>query len=42
MIQDWLDDEDGEDDGRYIDWRDAWLETLIQAILHLDDAAVLS
>jgi hypothetical protein len=39
MIQGWLEDEDGE---RYIDWRDAWLETLIQARLHLDDAAVLS
>jgi hypothetical protein len=39
MIQGWLEDEDGE---RYIDWRDAWLETLIQAVLHLDDAAVLS
>jgi hypothetical protein len=39
MIQGWLEDEDGE---RYIDWRDAWLETLTQAILHLDDAAVQS
>jgi hypothetical protein len=39
MIQGWLEDEDGE---RYIDWRDAWLETLTQAVLHLDDAAVLS
>ena len=39
MIQGWLEDEDSE---RYIDWRDAWLETLIQAVLHLDDAAVQS
>ena len=39
MIEGWFEDEDGE---RYIDWRDAWLETLIQAILHLDDAAVQS
>ena len=39
MIQGWLEDEDGE---RYIDWRDAWLETLIQAVLQLDDTAVLS
>jgi hypothetical protein len=39
MVQGWLEDEDGE---RYIDWRDAWLETLIQAVLQLDDAAVLS
>jgi hypothetical protein len=39
MIQGWLEDEDGE---RYIDWRDAWLETLTQAVLHLDDAAVQS
>jgi hypothetical protein len=39
MIQGWLEDEDGE---RYIDWRDAWLETLIQAVLQLDDAAVRS
>jgi hypothetical protein len=36
MIKGWLEDEDG---GRYIDWRDAWLETLTQAVLHLDDAA---
>jgi hypothetical protein len=36
MIKGWLEDEDGE---RYIDWRDAWLETLTQAVLHLDDAA---
>jgi hypothetical protein len=35
MIQGWMEDEDGE---RYIDWRDAWLETLIQAVLQLDDA----
>jgi hypothetical protein len=39
MIQGWLEDEDGE---RYIDWRDAWLETLMQAVVLLDDAAVLS
>jgi hypothetical protein len=39
MVQGWIEDEDGE---RYIDWRDAWLETLIQSVLHLDDAAVLS
>jgi hypothetical protein len=39
MIQGWLEDEDGE---RYIDWRDAWLETLMQAVVPLDDAAVLS
>ena len=39
MIQGWLEDEDGE---RSIDWRDAWLETLIQAVVQLDDAAVLS
>ena len=39
MVQGWMEDEFGE---RYIDWRDAWLETLIQAVLQLDDAAVLS
>ena len=39
MVQGWMEDEDGE---RYIDWCDAWLETLIQAVLQLDDAAVLS
>jgi hypothetical protein len=39
MVQGWMEDEDGE---RYIDWRDAWLETLIQAIMQLGDAAVLS
>jgi hypothetical protein len=39
MVQGWLEDEDGE---RYIDWRDAWLETLMQAVLQLDDAAVRS
>ena len=39
MIEGWLEDEDGE---RYIDWRDAWLETIIQAVLQLDDAAVTS
>jgi hypothetical protein len=36
MIRGWLEDEDGE---RYIDWRDAWLETLTQAVLQLDDRA---
>jgi hypothetical protein len=39
MIRGWLEDEDGE---RYIDWRDAWLETVMQAVVLLDDAAVLS
>jgi hypothetical protein len=39
MIEGRFEDKDGE---RYIDWRDAWLETLTQAILHLDDAAVQS
>jgi hypothetical protein len=39
MVQGWMEDEDGE---RYIDWRDAWLETLNQAIMQLGDAAVLS
>jgi hypothetical protein len=39
MIQGRLEDEDGE---RYIDWRDAWLETLTQAVVQLDDAAVRS
>jgi hypothetical protein len=39
MIQGWLEDEDS---ARYIDWRDAWLETFIQAVLQLDDAAVQS
>ena len=39
MIRGRFEDEDGE---RYIDWRDAWLETLIQAVLQLDDAAVQS
>lgn len=39
MIKGWLEDDDGE---RYIDWRDAWLETLIQAVLQLDNAAVRS
>ena len=39
MIQGWLEDEDGE---RYIDWRDAWIETLVQAVLLLDDAVVTS
>jgi hypothetical protein len=35
MMQGWLEDEDGE---RYIDWRDAWLETLTQAVAALDKA----
>jgi hypothetical protein len=39
MIQGRFEDEDGE---RYIDWRDAWLETLLQAVMQLDEAAVLS
>jgi hypothetical protein len=39
MIRGWLEDEDGE---RYIDWRDAWLETLMQAVVLLDDEAVRS
>jgi hypothetical protein len=39
MVQGWMEDEDGE---RYVDWRDAWLETLTQAIMQLGDAAVLS
>ena len=39
MIEGWLEDEDSE---QYIDWRDAWFETLIQAVLQLDDAAVQS
>jgi hypothetical protein len=39
MVQGWMEDEDGE---RYIDWCDAWLETLTQAVLLLDDAAVTS
>jgi hypothetical protein len=30
QAQDWMEDEDGE---RYIDWRDAWLETLLQAVM---------
>jgi hypothetical protein len=34
-----FEDEDGES---YTDWRDAWLETLTQAVLQLDDAAVQS
>ena len=29
MIQGWFEDEDGE---RYIDWRDAWLDTLIESV----------
>jgi hypothetical protein len=35
MIQGWFEDEDGE---RYIDWRDAWLETLIDAVDELGTA----
>jgi hypothetical protein len=35
MIEGWLEDEDGE---RYIDWRDAWLDTLIEAVAELDKA----
>jgi len=30
MIEGWFEDEDGE---RYIDWREAWLETLTQAVM---------
>ena len=36
MIEGRFEDEDGE---RYIDWRDVWLETLIQAVVQLVDAA---
>jgi hypothetical protein len=39
MVEGWWEDEHGE---RYIDWRDAWLETIIQAVMKLDDAAVRS
>jgi hypothetical protein len=39
MVQGWMEDEDGE---RYIDWCDAWLETLIQAVMQLEGAAVWS
>jgi hypothetical protein len=39
MIRGRFEDEDGE---CYIDWRDAWLETFVQAILQLDDATVQS
>jgi hypothetical protein len=39
MVQGWLENEDGE---RYVDWMDAWLETLIEAVRDLDDAAVQS
>jgi hypothetical protein len=39
MIEGRFEDEDGE---RYIDWRDAWLETLTQAVMGLDDGAVQS
>ncbi len=35
MIQGWFEDEDGE---RLIDWRDAWLETLIEAVDELGKA----
>ena len=35
MIQGWHEDEDGE---RFIDWRDAWLETLIEAVDELGKA----
>jgi hypothetical protein len=35
MIEGWLEDEDGE---RYIDWRAAWLDTLIEAVAELDKA----
>jgi hypothetical protein len=38
-VEGWWEDEHGE---RYIDWRDAWLETIIQAVMKLDDAAVRS
>jgi len=41
MVQGSMEDED-QDGESYIDWRDAWLETLIQAVLQLDDAAVQS
>jgi hypothetical protein len=41
MVQGWMEDEDGDGE-RYIDWRDAWLETLIQAVVQLEDAAVRS
>ena len=39
MVRGLFEDEDGE---RYIDWCDAWLETIIQAVLQLNDAAVPS
>ena len=39
MIEGPLEDNDGES---YIDWRDAWLETLTQAVMQLDDGAVQS
>jgi hypothetical protein len=39
MIEGRFEDEDGQ---RYIDWRDAWLETLTQAVMGLDDGAVQS
>jgi hypothetical protein len=35
MIQGWHEDEDGE---RFIDWRNAWLETLIDAVDELGKA----
>ena len=37
MIQGWLEDEDGE---RYIDWRDAWLDTLIESVDALGKAVL--
>jgi hypothetical protein len=37
MIQGWLEDEDGD---RYIDWRDAWLDTLIDAVDELGKAVL--
>jgi hypothetical protein len=35
MVQGWLEIEDGE---RYVDWMDAWLETLIDAVDELGKA----
>ena len=35
MVQGWLENEDGE---RYVDWMDAWLETLIDAVDELGKA----
>ncbi len=37
MVQGWMEDEFG---ARYVDWCDAWLETIIQAVMQLDDVAV--